>query len=84
MIEGREVLKLRESRQKKLKAIGTAAIRMGGTRRERAKVIGISQNKLRLIEQGRYIGPEIIMVCEKTGFPPPVWLLRKLRKDGSL
>jgi len=70
-MEGYEVYKLPSYQKKHIENIGKFVRNIGPSRKDRARMLGLSVNRTRLIELGRYMGKDLLCVCEKIGYPLP-------------
>lgn len=77
-MEGYEVYRLPSYQKRHIKNIGKAVREIGPNRKDRARMLGLSVNRTRLIELGRYMGKDLLCVCEKIGYPLPGSLRKKL------
>ena len=75
-----DVLKLSPKRYENIERLAGLVKLSPGTRKMKAQEIGISQNRLRLIEGVRYAGPDLLRVYEYIGAPVPAWVIKKYAK----
>lgn len=78
------ILRLKKSQREDLDYFARIVRLAGYTRKERAERFGFSMYKMRLIESGRYLAPDLFDLYVEVGAPIPGWLISRYYENSAL